>query len=131
METPDDPARAFTHPVLDARPMHACSCCKAIAGFAEPAFQNVILSDGVKRRTEHMKITEAELRAEFAGVVQCGFSDRDHEIDIGIASVAAPISIGNIGAMFRVGAVGPIRRIGSSNRRSNRARLARLAKNIS
>jgi hypothetical protein len=28
VETPDDPARAFIHPGLGERPMHACSCSK-------------------------------------------------------------------------------------------------------
>ncbi|MGB7241701.1 MAG: helix-turn-helix domain-containing protein, partial [Sulfitobacter sp.] len=31
VETPDDPARAYIHPGLGQRPMHACSCSKAIA----------------------------------------------------------------------------------------------------
>ena len=40
VETPNDPARAYVHPGLGVRPMHACSCSKAIAAFAEPQFQD-------------------------------------------------------------------------------------------
>jgi len=31
VETPDDPSRAYIHPGIGERPMHACSCSKAIA----------------------------------------------------------------------------------------------------
>jgi DNA-binding IclR family transcriptional regulator len=131
VETPDDPARAFIHPGLGVRPMHACSCSKAIAASAEPAFQEIILSGSLKQYTEHTKISAAQLRAEFADIVQRGFADCDQEIDLGIASVAAPISIGNIGATFSVGAVGPIRRFGPEYRQKIGESLTTLAKNIS
>jgi len=131
VETPDDPARAFIHPGLGVRPMHACSCSKAIAAFAEPAFQEAILSCSLKQYTEHTKITKEALRAEFAQIVLRGFADCDQEIDMGIASVAAPVSIGNIGATFSVGAVGPIRRFGKEYREVIGAKLTDLANRIS
>lgn len=131
VETPDDPARAFIHPGLGARPMHACSCSKAIAAFAEPEFQDCILSGSMKQYTEHTKITEAELRAEFAQTIKRGFADCDQEIDLGIASVAAPISIGNIGATFSVGAVGPVRRFGKEYREEIGQKLIGLSRKIS
>jgi DNA-binding IclR family transcriptional regulator len=131
VETPDDPARAFIHPGLGVRPMHACSCSKAIAAFAEPEFQEAILSDSLKQYTEHTKITKDALRAEFADIVQRGFADCDQEIDLGIASVAAPVSIGNIGATFSVGAVGPIRRFGKEYREEIGRNLTALSTKIS
>lgn len=131
VETPDDPARAFIHPGLGARPMHACSCSKAIAAFAEPAFQDAIVSGSMKQYTEHTKITESELRAEFAEIVRRGFADCDQEIDLGIASVAAPVSVGNIGATFSVGAVGPIRRFGATYRQEIGGKLTQLSQKIS
>jgi IclR family acetate operon transcriptional repressor len=131
VETPDDPARAFIHPGLGERPMHACSCSKAIAAFAEPAFQDCILSGSMKQYTEHTKITETDLRAEFAQTIERGFADCDQEIDLGIASVAAPISIGNIGATFSVGAVGPVRRFGKEYREEIGRKLIGLSSKIS
>jgi len=131
VETPDDPGRAFIHPGLGERPMHACSCSKAIAAFAEPEFQEEILSRGMKQYTEHTKITAAELRAEFAEITKRGFADCDQEIDLGIASVAAPVSIGNIGATFSVGAVGPIRRFGKEYRHQIGQELTGLSEKIS
>jgi IclR family acetate operon transcriptional repressor len=71
------------------------------------------------------------LRAEFAGIVQRGFAECDQEIDVGVASVAAPITIGNIGATFSVGAVGPIRRFDAEYRAALGQRLKQLAERIS
>lgn len=131
VETPDDPARAYIHPGLGVRPMHACSCSKAIAAFAEPAFQDCIIGGTLKAYTEHTKTTEADLRADFTRIVERGFADCDQEIDIGIASVAAPVSIGNIGATFSVGAVGPIRRFGRTYRSEIGRNLVDLASRVS
>ena len=131
VETPDDPERAYIHPGLGVRPMHACSCSKAIAAFAEPAFQEAILSGSLKQYTEHTKITRAELRAEFSTIVARGFADCDQEIDLGIASVAAPVSVGNIGATFSVGAVGPVRRFGTEYRHQIGQKLPALSDKLS
>lgn len=131
VETPNDPARAYIHPGLGERPLHACSCSKAIAAFAEPEFQEFILTRAMKPYTEHTKSTSAELRAEFEQIRAQGFADCDQEIDIGVASVAAPIMVGNIGASFSVGAVGPIRRFTTENRQEIGRNLLLLAGKIS
>jgi IclR family transcriptional regulator, acetate operon repressor len=131
VETPDDPARAFIHPGLGVRPMHACSCSKAIAAFTEPDFQEQIISGSMEEYTEFTKTSKSELRAEFETIVQTGFADCDQEIDVGIASVAAPISIANIGATFSVGAVGPIRRFKKEYRQSIGLKLIKLSTRIS
>lgn len=131
VETPDDPGRAYIHPGLGVRPMHACSCSKAIAAFAEPAFQDCIINGTLKAYTVHTKTTEADLRADFARIADRGFADCDQEIDLGIASVAAPVSVGTIGASFSVGAVGPIRRFGPDRREAIGARLIDLAGRVS
>lgn len=131
VETPDDPARAFIHPGLGVRPMHACSCSKAIAAFTEPEFQDSIIRGTLRQYTDFTKTTEEELRAEFARIVERGFADCDQEIDLGIASVAAPVSVGNIGATFSVGAVGPIRRFGTDDRTEIGGKLIHLANRVS
>ena len=77
VETPDDPARAFIHPGLGARPMHACSCSKAIAAFAEETFQDQIIEGSLKPYTEHTKTTREDLIKEFETVRRQGFADCD------------------------------------------------------
>lgn len=131
VQTPEDPGRAFIHPGIGERPLHACSCSKAIAAFAEEAFQERIMSGTLKAFTEHTKVTRGELLEEFKLIRLQGFADCDQEIDIGISSVSAPVTIGNIGATFSVGAVGPVRRFGADFRQTIGKQLIQLAISIS
>ena len=131
VETPEDPARAFIHPGMGERPMHACSCSKAIAAFAEKEFQDQIFDGTLKAYTDHTKTTREALLAEFETVRAQGFADCDQEIDVGIASVAAPVSIGNIGANFSIGAVGPIRRFNREYRHQIGAELVKISRQVS
>jgi DNA-binding IclR family transcriptional regulator len=131
VETPDDPNRAFIHPGMGERPMHACSCSKAIAAFADEAFMEKILAGTLKPYTQHTKTTREMLMVEFELIRDQGYADCDQEIDVGIASVAAPITMGNIGAIFSVGAVGPIRRFDKEYRKEIGIKLTKLAEQIS
>ncbi len=131
VETPDDPKRSYIHPGLGKRPMHACSCSKVIAAFAEPANQDVILSETMTQFTEFTKVTQSAVRAEFPSIVARGFAECNQEIDMGIASVAAPIAIGKLGATFSVGAVGPIRRFKTEDRMQTGETLIGHAKKLS
>jgi len=131
VETPDDPSRAFIHPGMGERPMHACSCSKAIAAFADEAFMEKILAGTLKAYTQHTKTTREMLMVEFELIRNQGYADCDQEIDVGIASVAAPITMGNIGAIFSVGAVGPIRRFNKEYRKEIGIKLTKLAEQIS
>lgn len=130
VETPDDSTRGFIHPGFGPRPMHACSCSKAIAAFAEESFREEILGGTLLAYTEHTKVTQAELRAEFVRIAAQGYAECHQEIDRGISSVAAPILIGHIGATFSVGAVGPVSRFVSTNRRKIGAELKELSKKL-
>jgi DNA-binding IclR family transcriptional regulator len=131
VETPSDPMRAYIHPGLGFRPMHACSCSKAIAAFAEEDFREDILSGPMKAYTQHTKATPEALRNEFAGILRCGYAECVEEIEIGVSSVAAPIRIGNIGPTFSVGAIGPIRRFTDAYRAKIGIELTQLAPKIS
>lgn len=131
VETPEDPARAFVHPGIGERPLHGCSCSMAIAAFAEDDFAETILNGPLHAYTDHTKTTKSEIIAELALIRQQGFADCDQEIDIGIASVAAPVIIENIGAIFSVGAVGPVRRFDSDYRQEIGRQLIQLSTKIS
>ena len=127
IDTPDDPSRAFIYPGLGERPLHACSCSKAIAAFADPEFRDNLMRSVHERYTPFTKTTEVELRAEFERIRARGFAECNEEIDMGVASVAAPITIGAAGATFSVGAVGPIRRFTESYRNKVGLALITLA----
>ena len=116
VETPGDAARSYVHPGLGFRPMHACSCSKVIAAFAEDGFREDILSGPMRSFTPNTKRDPDALRAEFAAIRQAGYAECVEEIEPGVSSVAAPIRIGNIGATFSIGATGPVRRFTSVRR---------------
>ena len=116
VETPSDPARSYVHPGLGFRPMHACSCSKAIAAFADDAFRDDILAGPMRAYTEHTLQDAAALRAEFLSILTTGYASCVEEIEIGVASVAAAIHVGDIGAPFSIGATGPVRRLTAKKR---------------
>ncbi len=116
VETPKDIAQSFVHPGLGFRPMHACSCSKVIAAFAEDWLQEEILAGPMRCYTPNTKHEPKALREELSNIRKVGFAECVEEIEIGVSSVAAPIRIGNIGAKFSVGATGPVRRFTKERR---------------
>ena len=130
VETPADAARSFIHPGLGNRPMHACSCSKAIAAFADQEFQSEILSSPLRAYTERTKTKPVEIEREFAIIRNSGYAECVEEIEVGVSSVAAPIRIGNLGVPFSVGATGPIRRFTGRHRKKIGAGLIEVAEQI-
>lgn len=110
VEVPQDATRSFVHPGLGFRPMHACSCSKVIAAFAEDGFREEILNGPMRRYTAQTKQDAEALRKEFEDIRMAGYAECVEEIEVGVSSVAAPVRIGNIGATFSIGVTGPIRR---------------------
>jgi DNA-binding IclR family transcriptional regulator len=131
VETPADPARAYIHPGLGYRPMHACSCSKAIAAFAEEEFQDEILDGPLKAYTGRTKTARDELRAEFADIQARGYAECVEEIEVGVSSVAVPVQVGNIGATFSLGTTGPARRFTRAHRAKIGADLKQRASRVS
>ncbi len=116
VETPDDPVRSFMHPGLGFRPMHACSCSKVIAAFAEEQFREEIINGPMRAYTAHTKQEPDQLREEFFEIQRAGYAECVEEIELGVSSVAAPIRVGNIGATLSIGATGPMRRFNKKRR---------------
>lgn len=131
VETPSDPTRSFVHPGLGFRPMHACSCSKAIAAFAEESFRDEILDGTLRAYTEHTKTSPDLLRDEFSDIRAKGYATCVEEIEMGVSSVAAPVRIGNIGVIYSVGATGPVRRFTPKRRDAIGMNLQGLAAKVS
>ncbi|MEM7750497.1 MAG: IclR family transcriptional regulator [Pseudomonadota bacterium] len=130
VETPVDAARSFIHPGLGNRPLHACSCSKAIAAFADEDFQNQLLASPLRAYTDQTKTEPGEIEQDFAVIRDRGYAECVEEIEVGVSSVAAPIRIGNIGVPFSVGATGPIRRFNTQHRRKIGTSLIKVAEQI-
>ncbi len=131
VETPSDPARSYVHPGLGFRPMHACSCSKVIAAFAEESFRAEILAGPMRPYTDRTHTDAGALDIEFHQIQGQGYAECVEEIEMGVSSVAAPIQIGNIGATFSVGATGPIRRFTAPRRAATGKDLIALATKVS
>ncbi|MEL6961721.1 MAG: IclR family transcriptional regulator [Pseudomonadota bacterium] len=130
VETPIDTARSFIHPGLGNRPLHACSCSKAIAAFADQAFQSDLLTRPLRAYTEQTMTLPSDVEREFASIRERGYAECVEEIEVGVSSVAAPIRIGELGVPFSVGATGPIRRFTTRHRELIGARLIKVADQI-
>jgi len=127
VETPDDASRSFIHPGLGNRPMHACSCSKAIAAFADQEVRNQVLTSPMRAYTEQTKILPDDIEREFAEIRSRGYAECVEEIEVGVSSVAAPVRIGALGVPFSVGATGPVRRFTSRHREEIGMRLIEVA----
>jgi len=130
VETPNDPIRSYVHPGLGFRPMHACSCSKVIAAFAEEKFREEIINGPMRAYTNRTKQLGADLREEFMNIQRTGYAECVEEIELGVSSVAAPIRIGNIGATLSIGATGPVRRFDETRRADLGSQLMKYASKI-
>jgi len=127
VETPADPNCSYIHPGLGFRPMHACSCSKVIAAFADEDIQRVIASKPMKIYTPQTKNSAQALLDEFALIRDQGYAECVEEIEPGIASVAAPIRLRDLGTTFSVGAISSIRHFTKARRAMVGAELIKLA----
>ena len=117
VETPKNGGVSYVHPGLGRRPLHACSCSKAIAAFADEAFQGQVIKGRLKSYTPKTETDGERLRAEFETIRARGYAECVEEIEVGISSVAAPVLIDGLGAPFSLGATGSLRSFTPRRRR--------------
>lgn len=108
VETPDDGV-SYLHPGLGKRPLHACSCSKAVAAFSPELFLIEELEGRLRAYTEFTVTSVNELQAEFATIRQRGYAECVEEIERGLCSVAAPLAPSGPGATLSIGATGSVR----------------------
>ncbi len=129
VETPDTGV-SFLHPGLGRRPLHACSCSKAVAAFS-PEVAGA-LSGRLKAYTEHTLTDLADLDAEFALIRRRGYAECVEEIERGIGSVAAPLGAGRGAApTMSIGATGSMRVFTPTFRKALGRELIGLAEELS
>lgn len=107
--------------------MHACSCSKAIAAFSDPALQRRIIEGRLKSYTDQTKTVGDDVEAEFAQIRKRGYAECVEEIEVGVASVAAPVLMHDASVPFSIGATGPIRRFTQSRRAELGEKLIAIA----
>ena len=106
VETPDTGV-SFLHPGLGRRPLHACSCSKAVAAFS-PDIADTL--DGRLRAYTDFTITDHDdLSTEFERIRRTGYAECVEEIERGMCSVAVPLGSPGQAPTMSIGATGSTR----------------------
>lgn len=108
VETPDTGV-SFLHPGVGKRPLHACSCSKAVAAFSPELLTTKDMEGRLKAYTEFTLTKVEDLEAEFETIRIRGYAECVEEIERGMCSVAAPLSPTGPGATMSIGATGSMR----------------------
>lgn len=108
VETPDTGV-SYLHPGLGKRPLHACSCSKAVAAFSPDLFLTDEMEGRLRAYTEFTVTNVSDLETEFETIRQRGFAECVEEIERGMCSVAAPLAPSGPGATLSIGATGSVR----------------------
>jgi DNA-binding IclR family transcriptional regulator len=131
VETPKDIASSFIHPGLGFRPLHACSCSKAILAFSKDSFKHKILMAPKKQYTKNTKVSKNELERELIRIKEKGYAECVEEIQNGIASVAVPIKIKKFENLFSIGTIGPVNVFDAQKRDNLGNQLLKLSQQCS
>ncbi|MCF4098113.1 IclR family transcriptional regulator [Maritalea mediterranea] len=130
VETPGDGV-SYLHPGLGRRPVHACSCSKAVAAFSPEVLFSNDLHGQLRAYTEFTVTNIDDLKAEFEIIRQRGFAECVEEIERGMCSVAAPLAPSGPGATMSIGAVGSVRIFSPTFREKIGPQIVKLARELS
>lgn len=122
---------SFLHPGLGKRPLHACSCSKAVLAVAPDRLMTGDLEARLKAYTEFTKTRIADLEEELALIRRRGYAECVEEIEYGMASVAAPLGTSGPGATLSIGATGSTRVFTPDFRAKLGPEIVRLAGELS
>jgi IclR family transcriptional regulator, acetate operon repressor len=124
VETPETGV-SFLHPGLGRRPLHACSCSKAVAAFS-PRVANTVTGP-LKAYTEFTLTDHDELEAEFGLIRQRGYAECVEELERGMCSVAVPLGSRQAAPTMSIGATGSMRVFTPAFRETVGRELIRIA----
>lgn len=127
VEAPDTGV-SFLHPGLGKRPLHACSCSKAVAAFSPDLYLTQGLEGRLRAYTEFTLTRIEELEAELDTIRRRGYAECVEEIERGMCSVAAPLAEKGPGATMSIGATGSTRVFTSVFRADIGPRIAKMAR---
>lgn len=128
VETPDTGV-SFLHPGLGKRPLHACSCSKAVAAFSPDVARTI--TGNLRAYTDFTLTDHDDLEAEFAEIRRRGYAECVEEIERGICSVAVPLGRPGQPPSLSIGATGSTRVFTPSFRRSTAGQLIAMAQGLS
>ena len=125
VETPETGV-SYLHPGLGRRPLHACSCSKAIAAFLSEPLLAGALRGRLRAYTDYTLTRIEDLKTEFARIRESGYAECIEEIERGMCSVAAPLAPSGPHSTVSIGAAGSVRVFSESFRKRMGETLVRL-----
>ena len=129
VETPDTGV-SYLHPGLGKRPLHACSCSKAVAAFSPNLFSSGDMEGRLRAYTEFTLTSVEDLEAEFETIRKRGFAECVEEIERGMCSVAAPLATSGPGATMSIGATGSMRVFTPTFRKKFGPQITQIARDV-
>lgn len=129
VETPETGA-SFLHPGLGKRPLHACSCSKAVLAFNSDLELPQDIEGHLKAYTEFTLTKIEDLEAELKLIRARGYAECIEEIERGMCSVASPLGKGGFGSTLSIGATGSMRVFTRDFRAKVGAKTIDLAKGL-
>ncbi len=130
VETPDTGV-SYLHPGLGKRPLHACSCSKAVAAFLPDLLLTSDMEGRLRAYTEFTLTSVQDLEVEFETIRKRGFAECVEEIERGMCSVAAPLAPSGPGSTMSIGATGSARVFTPSFREMLGPKLTKIAHGMS
>lgn len=122
---------SYLHPGLGKRPLHACSCSKAIAAFSPELLSEAQLKGRLRAYTENTLTHTEELEAEFGIIRRRGYAECIEELERGICSVAVTLAATGPGATLSIGATGSTRVFTPDTREKIGSVLQKMSREIS
>lgn len=129
VETPETGV-AYLHPGLGRRPLHACSCSKAVAAFSDDRLLDRALQTKLRAYTEFTLTSADDLRAELQVIRNRGYAECVEEIERGMCSVAVPLAEPGCGVALSIGAAGSTRVFTESYREKMGSALIEMTRQI-
>ncbi len=128
VETPDTGV-SFLHPGFGKRPLHACSCSKAVAAFSPELAETI--GSRMRAYTDFTLTDPDALEADFAEIRRRGYAECVEEIELGMCSVAVPLRSPGESPTLSIGATGSVRVFTPSFRKRMGNELLRMADELS
>lgn len=129
VEIPDTGV-SYLHPGLGKRPLHACSCSKAVVAFSQENMDLKAVEGRLKAYTEFTLTRVEDFHAELEEIRRRGYAECIEEIERGMCSVAAPLDTLGFGATMAIGTAGSVRVFTREFRADTGKKIMELARNL-
>ena len=122
---------SYLHPGMGKRPLHACSCAKAIAALSPELLSHDELNGQLKRYTERTISNREDLAAELDAIRAKGYAECVEELERGISSVATTLAKSGVGSTLSIGATASVRVFTPSMRKNIGQTLTAMSHELS